>query len=129
MISPRLVSDSSSEGWMTTWSSSGSSVRSMRRTLQPARFDDSLQELLRPRLARLAEDLLRRSFLEDHARIEEADPIRDVSGEAHLVRRNQHRHAAGSKLPDHLEDFRDELRGERARHLVTQHQVRKHRET
>src|SRR5919112_5848313 len=118
MISPRFVSDSSSEGWMTTKSSSGSSVRSMRRTLQPPGFDDPLQELLRPRLLRRAEDLLGRPLLEDHSGIQETDAVRDVAREAHLMRGDQHRHPAGRELADHLEHLRDELRVERARHLV-----------
>src|SRR5436190_9939815 len=128
MISPRFVSDSSSDGWMTTWSSSGSSVRSTWRKLQPAGFDDPLKELLRPRLTRRAEDRLRRSLLEDHTAVEKADAVGDVAREAHLVRGDDHRHAAGGELADHLEDLRDELRIERARHLVEQHQVRLHRE-
>src|SRR5256885_8072147 len=86
MISPRFVSDSSSEGWMTTWSSSGSSVRSTWRKLQPAGFDDPLKELLRPRLARRAEDLLRRSLLEDHTAARKAHAVgagaREESGKA-----------------------------------------------
>src|SRR3954451_10855354 len=85
MIRPRLVSDSSSEGWMTTWSSSGSSVRSMRLTLQPTGFDDALQELLRARLFRLTEDLVGWALLENDARVEEADPVCDVAREAHLM--------------------------------------------
>src|SRR5919112_3533027 len=98
MISPRFVSDSSSDGWMTTKSSSGSSVRSMRRTLQATGFDDPLQELLRALFLRRAEDLLGRPLLEDHAGVEEANAVRDVAREAHLVRCDQHRHAAGGEL-------------------------------
>src|SRR5262249_15899077 len=102
MIRPRFVSDSSSDGWMTTKSSSGSRVRSIRGKLQPAGFDDPLKELLCPRLARLGEDLLRRALLEDHARVEKADAVGDVPREAHLVCCDQHRHSAGGELADHL---------------------------
>src|SRR6478752_4894919 len=84
-ISPRFVSDSSSDGWTTTKSSRGSRERSMRRvsgsctllTLQPAGLNDALEELLGPRLLRLGEDLFRRALLQDHALVKEADPVRD----------------------------------------------------
>src|SRR3954453_12960334 len=133
-ISPRFVSDSSSDGWTTTKSSRGSRDRSMRLvsgsctlvTLQPAGLDDALEELLGPGLLRLGGDLLRRPVLQDHPFVEEADPVRDVTGEAHLVGGDQHRHAARGQFADHLEHLRDELRIERARHLVEQHQVGAH---
>jgi len=54
--------------------------------------------------------------------------MRDVAGEAHLVRRDQHRHALSGELADHLEHLRDELRVERARDLVEQEQSRLHGE-
>ena len=49
---------------------------------------------------RRAEDLRRRSLLEDAAGVEEADPVGDVAREAHLVRRDEHRHplAASSRI-------------------------------
>src|SRR3954453_9031350 len=135
-ISPRFVSDSSSDGWTTTKSSRGSRDRSMRLvsgsctlvTLQPAGLDDALEELLGPGLLRLGKDLLRRALLQDHAFVEEADPVSDVTGEAHLVGGDQHRHAARGQFADHLEHLRHELRIEGARHLVEQHQVGAHRQ-
>ena len=60
--------------------------------------------------------------------MEEAHAARDVAGEPHLVRRDQHRHPARRELADHVEHLRDELRVERARHLVEQQQLRLHRE-
>ena len=62
------------------------------------------------------------------ALVEEADPVGDVAREAHLVRRDHHRHPAGGELADHLEHLGDELGVERARHLVEQHQLGLHRE-
>src|SRR5213080_3768570 len=86
---------------------------------EPVRAHDPLQELLRPGLARRAEHLLGRSLLEDDAVVEEAHARRDVAGDAH-------RHPAGGELPDHVQHLRNELRVERARHLVEQHQPRLH---
>ena len=67
-------------------------------------------------------------FLEDPARVEEADAVGDVAGEAHLVRRDQHRHAARRELADHVEHLGDELGVERARDLVEEEKLRLHRE-
>src|SRR4029079_17448669 len=77
--------------------------------LQPAGIDDSLQELTRSLFARSAEDLLRRALLEDDAGLQEADTARDVAREAHLVRRDHHRHPTGRELADHVEHLGDEL--------------------
>ena len=43
-----------------------------------------------------------RPLLEDPALVEEADPARDVAGEAHLVGGDDHRHAARGELADHV---------------------------
>src|SRR5262245_45666018 len=135
---PARVSDSSETGWTTANSSSGSSetstlrdssiTRLTVRRLEASGLDDPLEELLRPRLARRAEDLLGRPFLEDDAGVEEADAVRDVPREAHLVCRDEHRHALGGELPDHGQHLGDELRVERARDLVEQHEPGLHRE-
>ena len=76
----------------------------------------------------VAEDRLRRPLLEDPPGVEEADAVRDVAREAHLVRRDQHRHPAARELADDVEHLRHELRVERARHLVEEEQPRLHRE-
>ena len=52
--------------------------------------------------------------------------MRDVAGEAHLVGRDQHRHPARRELADHVEHLGDELRVERARHLVEEEEPRLH---
>src|SRR5919198_4499821 len=140
-ISPARVSVSSFEGCRTRYSSSGSSDMSMccwrsntsptipgGTASQPSCGDDSLQELRRSRLLRRGEDLVRRTLLEDAALVQEADAIGHVPGEPHLVRRDQHRHAALGKLADDLEHLCDELGVERTCHLVEQHQLRLHRE-
>ena len=44
------------------------------------------------------------------------------------MRGDQHRHSGRRELPDHLEHLGHELRVERARHLVQQHQVGLHRQ-
>ena len=75
-------------------------------------LDDALEELLRPRLLGLAEDLRGRPLLEDHPFVQEAHMVGDVAGEAHLVRGDQHRHPASRELADHLEHLGDELRGQ-----------------
>ena len=62
------------------------------------------------------------------ARVQEADPVRDVAREAHLVRRDHHRHPAGGELADHVEHLGHELGVEGARHLVEQQQLGLHRE-
>src|SRR6185437_1436536 len=121
---------------MTRYSSSGSSEMSMcfsrssmiERYSQAPGIDDALEELTRPLLARRSEDLLGRPLLEDPALVQEADAMRNVAREPHLVRRDQHRHPALRELSDHLQHLGDELRIERARHLVEQHELRSHRE-
>ena len=96
--------------------------------LEPAGLDDPVEELARPGLVGLGEDLGRRPLLEDPARVEEADAVRDVAGEAHLVGRDDHRHAARRELADDVEHLGDELGVERGRDLVEQQEVRLHRE-
>ena len=49
------------------------------------------------------EDLLGRPLLEDRARLEEADTVGNVASEAHLVRRDEHRHPPRGELADHVE--------------------------
>src|SRR6266481_3243500 len=65
--------------------------------LEPTRLDDPLEELLRPRLARRREDLLGRPLFQDHPRVEEADAVRDLAREAHLMGRDHHRHPGRSE--------------------------------
>src|SRR5215831_16111243 len=94
--------------------------------LQPLGFDDAAEEPAGPLVLRVREELGRRRFLDDPAFLKETDPVRDVAGEAHLVRGDEHRHAAGCQFGDHLEHLGDEFWVERARHLVEQHDLRLH---
>ena len=74
------------------------------------------------------EDPVRRALLEDPAAVEEADPRRDVAGEAHLVGRDDHRHPARGEAADDVEDLGHELRIEGRGHLVEEQHVRLHRQ-
>ncbi len=67
--------------------------------LQPAGLDDPVEELSGPGLAGLREHPGGRPLLQDPALVEEADAVRDVAGEAHLVGRDQHRHPARAPAP------------------------------
>ena len=137
---PARVSVSSLVGWMTRYSSSGSSVTSTRAGPAPCSNDIGAAAYIRPaatirwrnwRVRSSRGDpkmALRRPLLEDAPLVEEADAVRDVAGEAHLVRRDQHRHPAGRELADHVEHLGDELGVEGARHLVEQEEPRLHRE-
>ncbi len=86
------------------------------------------EELARPLLPRLREELLGRPFLEDHAGVEEADLVRDLTGEAHLVGGDDHRHPDVCEPADERKDFADQLWVERACDLVEEQEVRIHRE-
>ena len=141
-ISPLAVSVSSS-GWMTRKSSSGS--RRRRRRSLCERIAALSRRVPRRRQSRPAATIRCRNCCVRGSRgaekicsggpcsridalVEEADAVGDVAREAHLVRGDHHRHPAGGELADHLEHLGDELRVERARHLVEQHQLGLHRE-
>jgi putative glutamine amidotransferase len=100
--------------------------RAAGRWLEAPRLDGPVEELARPGFAGLREDLLRQPLLEDAAAVEEAHAVRDVAREPHLVGGDQHRHATGGQLPDHVEHLRHQLRVQGGRHLVEQEEVRVH---
>src|SRR5690242_13521210 len=77
--------------------------------LQPPGLDDALEEGARPLLLGVAEDLVGRALLVDHAAIEEADLARDVAGKAHLVGSEQHGHAVLGEVAYDVEDLGDQL--------------------
>ena len=106
----------------------GDRGRQRSRVSESPSLDDPLEELPGPGLARVAEDLLRRSLLEDHAAVQEADARGDLPGEGHLVGRDDHGHAAGGQFADDVEHLGDELGVERARDLVEEQQVGLHRQ-
>ncbi len=60
--------------------------------------------------------------------VEEADPVRHLPGEAHLVGRHQDRDAAVGELADDREHLADQLRVQRGGDLVEQQQPRAHGE-
>ena len=73
--------------------------------------------------------LIRRALFQDHALVEEHHPVGDLTRESHLVRHDHHRHVEvrGERL-HHREDLSDQLRVERRRRFVEQHDLRLHRE-
>ena len=60
--------------------------------------------------------------------MKEADLVGHVAREPHLVRGHEHGHTSRGELSDQTEDLSDQLRVERARHLVEEKQLRLHRE-
>ena len=62
--------------------------------------------------------LFGRTGLDDDAALQEADAVGYLTGEAHLVRCDQHCHALVREFADEVEHLRDELRVERGRDLV-----------
>ena len=72
-----------------------------------------LQEGAGPLFTRIHDHLFRRSLFDDHAAIHKDHVIRDLTGEADLMRHNHHRHAFTGELRHHGKHFADELRVER----------------
>src|SRR5258707_9657686 len=91
-LSPRSPRLRVINSWMPSPRLGMTSGTRMERALQPPGLDDALEEGAGALLLGVAEDLLGRAFLVDHAAIEEADLARDVAGEAHLVGGEQHGH-------------------------------------
>ena len=61
--------------------------------------------------------------LDDPPFVHEHDAVGDVHREVHLVGDDEHRHAGAGERSHHVEDAGDELRVERRRRLVEQHQL------
>src|ERR1700722_15383819 len=93
--------------WQTGASPAGASDAgdSLTSASQPAGVDDAPQETAGAFVRRLAEQLRRRSLLDDLPVREEAHAAGDIAREPHLVRGDQHRHPAFGQFPDHVEDF------------------------
>ena len=79
-------------------------------------------------VARIAENFRRRAFLGDATLVEEADPVGQVAGEAHLVRGEHHGHAIVAQLAQHVEHLAHKLGVQRAGDLVEEHDLRLHGE-
>src|SRR4029079_13723187 len=101
--------------------SPGCPCRRANRRSGAAGLEEAAQELLGVRIARALEDLLGRSDLGEPAFVEESDAVGDLAGEAHLVGRDQHRHALLLEVADRPQDLPDELGIECARDLVEEH--------
>src|SRR5213596_4123551 len=117
IVRPRA--DASPSAW-TTWITGAQPQRlapaspagrlvSRPGSLQPPGCDNTLEKLLRPRVARRREDLLGRRLLEDDTLVEEADPVGDVARESHLVGGDEHCHAGSRKFANDVEHLGDEL--------------------
>jgi hypothetical protein len=65
---------------------------------------------------------------EDHAFVEEDDPIGNFARETHLVRDHQHGDAAVRQFAHHRQDFVDHFRVQRRSGLVKQQDLRVHRQ-
>ncbi|CDN41594.1 hypothetical protein BN871_AI_01050 [Paenibacillus sp. P22] len=89
---------------------------------------DPLQELARALFLRIAEQLHRRSFLDDDAAVHEHDMVRHVLGETHLMRHDDHRDAFPGDAPDDRQHLPDELGIERRGRLVEQDDLRLQRQ-
>lgn len=85
-----------------------------------------LQERSGSVMDRVLQDLLRRTFLNDHTAIHEDDTIGHFAGKTHFVGDDQHRHVLGGQLLHDGIDFVDELRIERRCRLVEEHHLRLH---
>ena len=91
-------------------------------------MQDLGQELLRALRPRLAEEIVLRGVLDDRALVHEDHAIRDLAGEAHLVRDAHHGHAFLGELHHDVEHLVHHLGIERRRGLVEQHADRIHRQ-
>src|SRR5262249_53144238 len=81
------------------------------------------EERLRSLLLRIGEHLARWAGFDDDAAVHEHHLVGDFAGEAHLVGHDDHRHAVDRELPHHVEHLADQLRVERGRRLVEEHQL------
>ena len=81
------------------------------------------QESLRALLLRVLQHLVRRALLVDRAVGQEDHPARDVVGEAHLVRDQQHGAALLGERADDAQHLADQLGIERRGRLVEQQQL------
>src|SRR5271170_49331 len=109
-----------------TWPGAATAPLTSRADSHASRIDDTPQEAAGTLVRRLAEELVGRRLLDDLTVGEEAHAAGDVASEAHLVRRDQHRHPAVGQFPDYVEHVGYEFRVKRARHLIEQHQPRPH---
>ena len=79
---------------------------------------DLTEERLRTPVLGRVEEHVRHIHLDNLAGVHEDDPVRDLTGESHLVRDADHRHPLFREGDDRVEHLFDHLRVERRRRLV-----------
>src|SRR5664280_302627 len=89
---------------------------------------DLLQELLRPVVLRIFEELLRRRLRQDRPEVHEDDAVGDLPGKPHFVRDHDHRHSGERQILHDLENLADHLGVEGRGGLVEEHDLRFHRQ-
>ena len=86
------------------------------------------EKLRRPFPFRALEELFGWALFDEASLLEEEHLGGRRAGKSHLVGHHQHRHPLRGQFPHHPDDFAGELRIQRARGLVEQHELRVHRE-
>src|SRR5437879_9375262 len=86
------------------------------------------EEVPRPRIAGVVEELGVGPGLDEHPVVDEVDPIGGLAGEGHLVGHDDHRRALVGQLLHDLQDLADQRRVESRRRLVEEEDLRLHRE-
>lgn len=85
---------------------------------------EALQELARPILSRIGQNVCRRAGFDDAATVEEAHRVGHLAREGHLVGGHDDRATGARQLPDERQHLADELRVQCAGDLVEQQQPR-----
>src|SRR5258708_40295915 len=94
---------------------------SLDDALELMAFPEALQERLQTRRLGIAEELCRRSLLEDLAVGHKQDAIGEGPGECHFVGDNHHSHPILTKLAHDVEHLRHQLGSDPPSDLVEEH--------
>ena len=86
------------------------------------------QEIARPFVLRMVEQLRRRPLLENDAPIEEQDSIGDFAGEGHFMCDDDHCHVGFGESLHHLKNLSDHFGIECGGRFVEKHDLRLHRQ-
>src|SRR5579859_7178083 len=89
---------------------------------------ESAQELLKARVRNIVENALGTPLLDHNASVHKGHRGCDFASEGHLVRDHDHRHTFFRKLPNNLQHLPDQLRIERGRNFIVQHDLGSHGE-
>src|SRR5262245_35647176 len=84
-------------------------------------MQDVVEKAPRARGLGVGEEIAARRLFHDHPVVHENDPIGDLARKAHLVRHDQHGHAAVGKIAHDVEHLTDHLGVELRSRLVEQH--------